>query len=232
MNPAWTCSFPMTSSMSLRQNPADPAAVAVRSARWIHVVPTPAIPPLLRAWKLGAGETAVLALALAETGTDKDVVIDDWKARRCAEGLGIAVQGTLACLLIAKSARANCRDQTPRGTTSPERDVSVRSIDTSCAEASGRIRSMDQWCQEAFMLNTWLKPQHIEPLTTLPFRHIVPNVCHGRDCAKEPAVHLTYSLVESVHLCVATAPAGEDVRFVLTAYFTKNIKPGNGLWKN
>jgi predicted nucleic acid-binding protein len=81
----------------------DPAAAAVRSTPWIQVVPTPAIPDFLRAWKLGAGETAVLALYLAEIGPHKDVVIDDWKARRRAEGLGIPVQGTLALLLMAKS---------------------------------------------------------------------------------------------------------------------------------
>jgi predicted nucleic acid-binding protein len=86
-----------------RLNQDDPAAAAVRSTPWIKVVRAPAIPEFLKAWKLGAGETAVLALALAETGPDKDVVIDDWQARRRAEGLGIAVQGTLACLLIAKS---------------------------------------------------------------------------------------------------------------------------------
>lgn len=85
-------------------DPNDPAAEAVRSTPWIRVVPTPTIPDSLKAWKLGAGETAVLAVASAEVGPDKDVVIDDWKARRCAASLGIQVQGTLACLLIAKSA--------------------------------------------------------------------------------------------------------------------------------
>ena len=84
-------------------NPDDPAAVAVRSTPWIRVVTTPAIPEYLHAWKLGAGETAVLAVALSEPGVKKDVVIDDLKARRRAEGLGIPVQGTLTCLLIAKS---------------------------------------------------------------------------------------------------------------------------------
>ncbi len=80
-----------------------PRLSTVRSTPWIHVVPTPAIPDFLQVPKLGAGETAVLALAVAETGPDKEVVIDDWKARRRAEGLGIPVRGTLACLLIAKS---------------------------------------------------------------------------------------------------------------------------------
>ncbi len=83
--------------------PDDPAAAAVRSTPWIHVAPTPAIPEFLQVPKLGAGETAVLALALAEIGSNKDVVLDDWKARRRAEGLGIPLRGTLACLLIAKS---------------------------------------------------------------------------------------------------------------------------------
>ena len=62
--------------------PDDPAAVAVRSTPWIHVVPTPATPEFLQVPKLGAGETPVLALALAERGPEKQAVIDDWKARR------------------------------------------------------------------------------------------------------------------------------------------------------
>ena len=38
----------------------DPAAAAVRSTAWIEVVPTPAIPDFLRAWKLDAGARASL----------------------------------------------------------------------------------------------------------------------------------------------------------------------------
>jgi len=53
-----------------------------------------------------------------------------------------------------------------------------------------------------------------------------------RESAKEPDVHLYYAIAKPVHLCVGTAPAGEDDRFVVTAYFTKNIKPGNELWKS
>jgi hypothetical protein len=53
-----------------------------------------------------------------------------------------------------------------------------------------------------------------------------------RESAKEPDVHLYYSPAEKGHLCVVTAPADEDERFVVTAYFTKNVKPGNELWKN
>ncbi len=54
------------------------------------------------------GESSVLACALAEiesnrcNPTEIDVVIDDSKARRLGEYLGIRVQGTLACLIIGK----------------------------------------------------------------------------------------------------------------------------------
>jgi predicted nucleic acid-binding protein len=91
------------------QDPDDPAAVAARSTDWIQLVATPAIPESLRARKLGAGETSVLALALAEIQTamtdddEVEVVLDDGKARRCAESLGLRVQGTLAFLLIGKA---------------------------------------------------------------------------------------------------------------------------------
>lgn len=86
----------------------DPAAVAARSTDWIQVVSTPPTPDFLRARRLGPGETAVLTLALAEVetaATDEDqveVILDDGKARRFAEGLGLRVQGTLALLLIGK----------------------------------------------------------------------------------------------------------------------------------
>ena len=42
--------------------PDDPAAVAVRSASWIQVVPAPPIPDSLRPFRLDRGEEAVLAL--------------------------------------------------------------------------------------------------------------------------------------------------------------------------
>ena len=53
-----------------------------------------------------------------------------------------------------------------------------------------------------------------------------------RESAKETDVHLYYVPVAENYLCVVTAPADEDERFVVTAYFTKNIKKGNELWKS
>jgi hypothetical protein len=51
-----------------------------------------------------------------------------------------------------------------------------------------------------------------------------------RQSAKEPEVHLYYRPMDDVHLCVVVAPAEEEERFVVTAYFTKNIKKGTELW--
>jgi hypothetical protein len=51
-----------------------------------------------------------------------------------------------------------------------------------------------------------------------------------RESASEPDVQLYYSRAEDVFLCVVTAPADEAERFVVTTYFTKNIKKGKELW--
>jgi predicted nucleic acid-binding protein len=53
----------------------------------------------LLAWDLGAGETAVLSLALAEPGIE--AIIDDLAARRCAKAFGVPVCGTLGLVLRA-----------------------------------------------------------------------------------------------------------------------------------
>lgn len=51
-----------------------------------------------------------------------------------------------------------------------------------------------------------------------------------RESAKEPDVHLFYTDHGDMHLCVVTAPSDGEDRFVVTAYYTKNIKKGNELW--
>lgn len=52
-----------------------------------------------------------------------------------------------------------------------------------------------------------------------------------RASVKDADVHLYYGKVDRLYLCVVTAPADTDDRFVVTAYFTKNIKVGSELWK-
>lgn len=56
--------------------------------------------PRVEAWKLGAGETAVLSHALANPPLR--AIIDDTDARRCARTLGIPFLGTGGVLLLAK----------------------------------------------------------------------------------------------------------------------------------
>jgi predicted nucleic acid-binding protein len=62
-----------------------------------------AIPPLVAGWGLGAGESAVLALALSVPGAV--AILDDLAGRRCAAALGVPVRGTLGMVLAAKQRR-------------------------------------------------------------------------------------------------------------------------------
>ncbi|MGO9469906.1 MAG: DUF3368 domain-containing protein [Isosphaeraceae bacterium] len=78
----------------------DPTALTIRQTSWLRVVPNPAIPGPVRACKLDAGESAVLALAHGDP--DCEVVLDDLAARRCAARLRIQCFGTLGLVLAAK----------------------------------------------------------------------------------------------------------------------------------
>jgi hypothetical protein len=51
-----------------------------------------------------------------------------------------------------------------------------------------------------------------------------------RESSKDPTVHLYYLPSDDGFLCVVVAPADENERFVVTAYFTANIKKGTELW--
>ena len=41
-----------------------------------------------------------------------------------------------------------------------------------------------------------------------------------------------YSPVKDVYLCVVVTPANENEYFVVTAYYTTNIKKGKELWRS
>lgn len=69
----------------------------LESAEWIVTEPDPE-DAILRQ-ELGAGETAVIALAL-HTSADL-VILDDLRARLVAESLGLKITGTLGVLLAA-----------------------------------------------------------------------------------------------------------------------------------
>jgi predicted nucleic acid-binding protein len=78
----------------------DPAVIAVAASPWIQVVPDPVIPQQVVNWSLDAGESAVLALALEQPGSQ--AILDDLAARHCAASLGIPTQGTLGLMVVAK----------------------------------------------------------------------------------------------------------------------------------
>jgi predicted nucleic acid-binding protein len=82
------------------KGPDDSTAEAIRRTSWLSVVPNTAIPEPVRASKLDAGESAVLALAYGDP--ECEVVLDDLAARRCAARLGIPCFGTLGLVLAAK----------------------------------------------------------------------------------------------------------------------------------
>ena len=83
-----------------RHGPEDQSLLLVRSAGWLQVAPDLPIPPQLDANRLGAGELAVLALALAQPGSE--VVLDDLTAHRCAQENGLCLQGTISLVLLGR----------------------------------------------------------------------------------------------------------------------------------
>jgi predicted nucleic acid-binding protein len=82
-------------------DPADPARVWFEAtSRSMCVIATPPMPPFLGGWDLGAGESAVISLVVAQPGSV--AVLDDLAARRCALAHGIQMTGTLGLVLLAK----------------------------------------------------------------------------------------------------------------------------------
>lgn len=83
-----------------RRGPDDVTARMLRETEWVQTVEAPDVPPVIQAWDLGPGESAVLALAYEEP--EREVIIDDRAGRRCATSLEISVRGTLGVVLLAK----------------------------------------------------------------------------------------------------------------------------------
>lgn len=84
------------------RGPNDPTVQCLRSASWLQVVDVVSIPASVMSWGLGAGESAVLALALS--GAGRTVLLDDMAGRRCAAAHDIPLIGTLGLVLDSKKA--------------------------------------------------------------------------------------------------------------------------------
>lgn len=79
---------------------SDPTVVALRDTDWLTVVPPVRIPEVIRDFDLGAGETSVLAWAVAHKGTI--AILDDRAARRHAVALDVPTLGTIGIVARAK----------------------------------------------------------------------------------------------------------------------------------
>lgn len=84
----------------LARGTSDIAADFLAHCTWLNQVEDPALPPGILAWDLGAGESAVLAWALARTGAR--AIVDDLQGQRCAEAHGIPLRGTVGLILRAR----------------------------------------------------------------------------------------------------------------------------------
>lgn len=91
---------PEAVAREIQAGPPEDRARQIVDAGCFRIVETPPPPRELLAWDLGAGETAVLSLALASPGWTAK--LDDAAARKCARSLSVSVRGTLSVVLLAK----------------------------------------------------------------------------------------------------------------------------------
>ncbi|NKC14349.1 MAG: DUF3368 domain-containing protein [Gammaproteobacteria bacterium] len=84
----------------LQRGGQDITARAIEQTEWLITTPVSHIPTTVTEWRLGAGESSVLALASEHPGTE--AIIDDLAGRKCAASLNIPVRGTLGIVLVAK----------------------------------------------------------------------------------------------------------------------------------
>ncbi|MCU7958450.1 MAG: DUF3368 domain-containing protein [gamma proteobacterium symbiont of Bathyaustriella thionipta] len=84
----------------LHRGQQDITARTIERTEWLLTRSVPHLPDTVIEWRLGAGESSVLALASEHPGTE--AIIDDLAGRKCAASLDIPVRGTLGIILIAK----------------------------------------------------------------------------------------------------------------------------------
>ncbi len=82
-----------------RRGAEDITVQAIEHTDWLVTKPITDTPTAILEWRLGAGESATLALALAH---GLEAIIDDLAGRKCAASLAVPVRGTLGIVLAAK----------------------------------------------------------------------------------------------------------------------------------
>lgn len=93
--------IPEAVAEEIRQGPPeDPAREWLELEGETFVKPGGPVAPEVAAWDLGRGESRVLSFGLRNEGWR--ALVDDGTARRCGDGLGIPVIGTLGVLVLAK----------------------------------------------------------------------------------------------------------------------------------
>jgi predicted nucleic acid-binding protein len=92
--------IPRAVADEINAGPLDDPARGVLACGEFQIVDTPAPETGVLAWDLGAGETAVLSLALSEPGWT--AILDDAAARKCARSFALEIKGTLAVVVMAK----------------------------------------------------------------------------------------------------------------------------------
>lgn len=81
-------------------SPQDAARRWLESRGTKYIQPVTNLDPVILAWDLGAGESAVLAWAREQPG--REAIVDDRAARNCAQSLGIPIRGTIGIVALAK----------------------------------------------------------------------------------------------------------------------------------
>lgn len=97
-----TLVVPRAVAIEIQAGPSGDQARQAITAGKFNIIDAPPAPSELLAWDLGAGETAVLSLAMTEP--DWTSILDDAAARRCARSFSLPVKGTLAVVIMAKQA--------------------------------------------------------------------------------------------------------------------------------
>lgn len=82
-----------------QRGPEDITVRALDETDWLITRPIKEIPIQITEWRLGVGESTVLALAYKHK---LEAIIDDLAGRKCAASLEILVRGTLGIVLAAK----------------------------------------------------------------------------------------------------------------------------------